>query len=244
MSRFSGVLRQVSDGLDLPQPTKSRILLEMAGDLEDLYQHHLAEGLDEHEAARRADEAFAATDEELKRLSRLHRSSGLTDRVAQQVGSWWERLLLVIWVLAVLGIAGRVATTERFFRIVSPFLWPVVALAVAAFAIGIWKLYELSRRPPTLDRLRSGLSSLPFIAAASVAIALCGLFYHLQWWAFAASDGPEERVFLLAGPWILAVSSLMVVSLLTAVLASLVWFLLARLVARIEHREAEALLAT
>ena len=53
----------------------------------------------------------------------------------------------------------------------------------------------------------------------------------------------RRRPWLLAGIPLLAVSSLMVLSLLTAVLASLVWFLLASLVARIENREAEALLA-
>ena len=51
MRRIAEVLKQVSDGLDLPQPTKSRILLEMAGDLEDLYQHHLSQGFDEAAAA-------------------------------------------------------------------------------------------------------------------------------------------------------------------------------------------------
>ena len=51
MSRFAGVLKRVSDGLDLPQPTRSRILLEMAGDLQDLYEHHLGQGMDEERAA-------------------------------------------------------------------------------------------------------------------------------------------------------------------------------------------------
>jgi hypothetical protein len=102
MSRFAKVLNKVSDALDLPQPTRSRIVLEMAGDLEDLYQHHLAQGLDEEQAARRAEEAFAASEEALKHLSRIHESGGgLADRVVLQAGSWWEKALLLIWLLAV-----------------------------------------------------------------------------------------------------------------------------------------------
>ena len=48
----------------------------------------------------------------------------------------------------------------------------------------------------------------------------------------------------ISGYWTQAVSSLMVLGLLTAVLASLAWFVLASLAARIENRQADALLAT
>ena len=79
MSRFAEVLTRISAGLDLPQATRSRILLEMAGDLEDLYQHHRSQGLDEAQATRRAEEAFVASDEALKHLAHIHEASGGLD---------------------------------------------------------------------------------------------------------------------------------------------------------------------
>ena len=244
MSRFAGVLKRISDGLELPQPTRSRILLEMAGDLEDLYQHHRDRGLDEEQAVRRAEEAFAASDEALKHLARIHEANGgLTDRVARQAGSWWEKVLLVFWLLAVLVVAGAVVTEERFFVIVSPFVWPIAGLALTAFVFSLWKLYQLFLKKP-LDsrRLRSGLSVLLFLAAASLVVAVAGFFYHLRWYAFQTWDGAPEYVFRMFGNWTLAISSMMVIALLTAVFTALVWFLLASLVARAENREAEALL--
>jgi hypothetical protein len=246
MSRFAGVLRQVNDGLDLPQPTRSRILLEMAGDLEDLFQHHLSQGFDEAEAARRAEEAFVASDEALKHLARIHESGGrFTDRVTRQVGSLWEKVLLVVWVLAVIFLASTVATEERFFLIVSPFVWPIAGLAASTFGFTLWKLYELFvRKPPDVRRLRSGLSVLLFIAGASLAVSSCGLFYNMRWLAFRAFEGAPESVFRMAGGWFLATSSMMIIGLLTAILSALVWFLLANLVARAESREAVALLGT
>jgi hypothetical protein len=45
MTRFSDTLRALNERLDLPQPVRSRILLEIAGDLEDLEQHFLDSGL-------------------------------------------------------------------------------------------------------------------------------------------------------------------------------------------------------
>ena len=245
MSRFAAVLKKVSDGLDLPQPTRSRILLEMAGDLEDLYEHHRGQGLDDAEAAKRAEEAFVTSDEALKHLARIHEANGgFTDRVARQAGSWWEKALLVIWLLAVIVVAEAVVTEVHFFVIISPFVWPIVGLAVAAFVFTLWKLYVLFfKKPPDARRLRSGLGALVFLAAASLMLSVCGFFYHLRWYAFQTREQAPETVFMMFGNWTLAISSMMIIGLLTAIFAALAWFLLVNLVTRIENRQAEALLA-
>lgn len=245
MSRFAGVLKKVSDGLDLPQPARSRILLEMAGDLEDLYEHHRGQGLDEDQAAQRAEEAFAVSDEALKHLARIHEANGgFTDRFARQAGTWWEKTLLVIWLLAVILVAGAVVTEVHFFVIISPFVWPIVALAATAFVFTLWRLHGLVlKKPSDPRRLRSGLGVLLFVAAASLMLSTCGFFYHLRWYAFQTWEKAPETVFMMFGNWTLAVSSMMIIGLLTAVFSALAWFLLANLVARLENREADALLA-
>ena len=168
MSRFAEVLRQVSDRLDLPQPTKSRILLEMGSDLEDAYRHYREQGLAEEDAVRRAQDAFAVSDEALKHLARIHHSGGrLADRLLLQIGSLWAKVLLVLWLLAVMLIASRVAATDSFFEVVSPFVWPILVLAAAAVAFSLWKLYELLRPRPDFRRLRLGLGTPLFLAVAA-----------------------------------------------------------------------------
>ena len=218
----------------------------MAGDLEDLYEYHRGQGLAEEEAVRRAEEAFAASDEALKHLARIHeRNGGLAERVSRQVGSWWEKALLVIWLLAVVLVAQAVVTEVNFFVVISPFVWPIVGLAVAALAFALWKLYQLFLKKPTDPRsLRSGLGLLLFVSAASLALAVCGYFYHLRWYAMRTWEGAPEYVFGMWSNWTLAVSSLMIIGLLTAVFTALAWFLLAGLVARAENREAAALIAS
>lgn len=244
MSRFAGVLRRVSDGLDLPQPTKSRILLEMGADLEDAYLHFRSQGLDETKAVGRAEEAFVVSDEALKHLARIHQSGGqLADRLLSQVGSLWAKILLILWVLAVLAIASRVARVERFFEFVSPFIWPILGLALAAFGVSLWKLFELLRRRPDFRRLRLGLGTLLFAAASSLGLAACGFFYHLRWFAYHSYEAAPEAFFAIMGRWTQAVSSMMVLGFLTSILAGLAWFTLSSLVTRIEHRRAAALLA-
>ena len=58
MTRFAPLLKSINDRLDLPQPTKSRIILEIAADLEDLYQFYQNQGMNESEAAQKAEEKF------------------------------------------------------------------------------------------------------------------------------------------------------------------------------------------
>jgi hypothetical protein len=51
MSRFRRVLSHTGERLSLPKATKSLILVEIAADLEDLFQHYLQQGMSEEEAA-------------------------------------------------------------------------------------------------------------------------------------------------------------------------------------------------
>jgi hypothetical protein len=75
MNRFASLLREVNNRLNLPQPTKSRILLEMAGDLEDLYNFYRGQGLDENEAVQKAEEKIDASYEALAELVEIHQTS-------------------------------------------------------------------------------------------------------------------------------------------------------------------------
>ena len=245
MSRFAAVLGQISERLDLPQPVKSRILLEIAGDMEDLYRHHLEQGLEEARAEELAEDSFVVSDDALRHLVRIHESSHrFSDRMAQQAGSWWEKGLLAVWVLGVLTLVAGVASQEDFFVVVSPFLWVLVGLAAVVFVFSLFKLRGLfSKRPPDIGKLRSGLGVLLFLAGLSLVVSVCGFFFHLRWYAFQTWEGGAEAVVRMFTTWTLAVSAMMIVGLLTAILAALMWFLLVNLVARVERREVDALLA-
>ena len=72
MSRFHSVLSQTGERLHLPKATKSLILVEIAADLEDLFQHYLERGLSEEEAAAKAEEKVDMTDEALVELVQIH----------------------------------------------------------------------------------------------------------------------------------------------------------------------------
>ena len=91
-------------------------------------------------------------------------------------------------------------------------------------------------------RLRTGLGIPLFFAGASLGIAGLGFLYHLQRFFRLNANGAPESLFLNLAGWMISISSLMTVGLLTAILAGLVWFVLSRLVSRCEAREIESLL--
>ncbi len=243
MNRFQTTLQRVNDQLRLPRATRSRIVLEMAADLEDLFEHYRAEGLDDAEAERRAEEALAVSDDAIERLLAVHRPGldRLTERLAVHVSGGWERALLAV-LLAFAGlVAGRIFVAGGdFLARASVFVWPVLALAAAAALVGLAKLRRLLfRRGLDARRLRSGLDTLLLLAAGILAVGVDGflieLFLGLRRFAAGLPDAA-------LGQWLIGVSSMMIVTMLTAILAALAWFVLARWIVRIENREAGELL--
>lgn len=245
MNPFSKILQEASDRLQIPEPSKSRILLEMASDLQDSYELYLSQGLDEAEAARKARETFGTSDEALKHLVHIH-SSGLgstADRLSGQVGTWWEKVLLVVLLLFEAFLALRVLSQEEFFRFVSPFVWPIAGLALIAVLLVVWKLRQIFSSSGTdAKHLRTGLGTLVFCAGASLVIAGSGFLFHLQRFFRANAETAPESVFMNFAGWMIGVSSMMTIGLLTAILVALVWFVLSGLVARAERRQIAALL--
>jgi len=245
MSRFAAVLNKARDQLVVPEPSRTRILLEMAADLEDSYQFYLSQGHDEAEAGRRAEEAFGTSNEALKHLVEIHESGlgGITQRISGQVGRIWERTLLLAVLAFELWLTIRVLSQEGFFLFLSPFVWPIAGLALAALSVTVWKLHQVfSRSGSDVRQLRTGLGVLLFCAGASLAVAGCGFFFHIQrFFRLNAQEAPESLYMNFAG-WMMEISSMMIIGLLTAIFAALVWFVLSNLVERAELREIEVLL--
>jgi hypothetical protein len=247
MTRFAKVLQQAEKRLRAPEPSRNRILLEMAADLEDSYQHFLAQGHDEAEAARRAEESFGFSDETLRLLERIHQPGfgSSAQRFFHHLGSIWAKILLVALLVFEVLLATRISADQSFFVHPSPFLWPVALLALAAILFTVWKLTQIfSRTGADVRRLRTGLGVPLFFAGASLLVSFLGFLFHLQRFFRLNAQGAPETLFMNFAGWMVSISSLMVIGLLTAILAGLVWFVLSGLVVHSEAREMESLLQT
>lgn len=245
MKRFARVLSEAHDHLQIPEPSRTRVLLEMASDLEDSYQFHLSQGCDETEATRRAEESFGTSEEALKHLTRIHESGlgGMQNRISNQIGRPWEKVLLVAIVAFEIWATAKIVSHEAFFMFLSPFLWPIAALALAALGVTVWKLYQIFSQPgPDVREIRSGLGALLFFSGASLAVTTCGFLFHIQRFFRLNYEAAPESLFMNFAGWMATISFMMILGLLLAMLTALIWFVLINLATRSERREVEELL--
>ncbi len=244
MNRFVSLLQQTSDRLDLPQPAKSRILLEMASDLEDLYETCREQGLDEQEAEARAREHFAVSEEALTELIHIHRTpfQRWMDSLSLQAQTLWERLTLIAILLFVLFFAGKEMLSAEFFRNASVYIWPVLGVSLTVLLLSVAQVYKIYiKRDHRIPTLRRGLPLLLLLGCGALFIGAWGFFIELHiWMRRIAEDGVPIPVSFVH--WLTAGSATMVVSLMSATITVLIWYALISSVRRIEDAELSVLL--
>ncbi|HLU26299.1 MAG TPA: hypothetical protein VKZ58_11395 [Longimicrobiales bacterium] len=241
VERFAPVLRQLGDALDVPHPARSRILQEIAGDLEGLYELYRARGLSDDEAAERAASALALSPEMLRALVEIHTPAyqRLFGRFSERGRRHGERAFLFVLVGCMVLGGGSVLATQDVLADPSPFLWPVLALGAVAAALALAKAFQLFvKKDHHPDRLRSGLGSLLACAPILVLIGLVGAVADL--YALAGSLGGDvANPTMLAIRWLRTTADLLTAATVLALAVGLVWYGLTARVAAIERAESE-----
>ncbi|HKK26706.1 MAG TPA: hypothetical protein VKB18_01360 [Gemmatimonadota bacterium] len=226
MSAFDHVLQRAEAELGIPEPRRSRILLEMASDLEDLYGTYRERGLGEAEARERAVRLLGASPEVLTELRREHgsRMAGLLDRLAGDRAHRLESALLALAAgLAVAG-GGYGVAASGVVADPSPWVWAVAALAAGGIGLVGARALALYVRPARLgprpvEALRvvvgvaaacltvSALGSLVELSAAAGAAQRAASPPDLLWRRLSAAAGLSALgltvALLLAGGWLL-----------------------------------------
>lgn len=175
MNRFDPVLRRVERELDLPEPTRSRVLGEMAADLEDLYRVYRERGLAEEEAERRALSLLGASPAAVGELRAVHESVAL--RLLRRFSRPGEgRLgpgLVTILTLAVVVTGGATLVGAGLLRSMSPAVGVVAAVGALGAATAVWKAVGLHLHPEALGRpVEREAGPVFFLAGASVVAGL------------------------------------------------------------------------
>ncbi|MFC1484004.1 hypothetical protein ACFL5M_02335 [Candidatus Neomarinimicrobiota bacterium] len=244
MSRFIQLLQRINHDLDVAQPVKSRIILEIHADLNDLYELYCEQGMEEADAQQQAEQRCNVSEQAVEQLKAVH-ASGVRramDRLSEQAQSRVERIGLVT-IMAVLAIlSGRIIFTSGFMAQTSTFIWGALAIAVLAGAIGIAKAYRFYlKRDHRTRTLRNGLSSILFLAGGGFVNGLFGYLYEM-YRAVHRSAADFEGVWLYIIDWLVRGSSAAIVSLWVCILSAALWYLLETKAVRIERAEAESLL--
>jgi len=244
MNRFATLLQTTSDRLDLPQPAKSRILLEMSADLEDLYSAYREQGLDEASAEARSREHFEASEDAIAELVRIHRTpfQRWMDSLSLQAQTLWERLTLVAILIFILLFAGTEMITAEFFRNASIFVWPVIGVSLGVLLLSVAQVYKIYiKKDHRIPGLRRGLPSLLMLGCGALFLGAYGFFIEFYIWMNRIAEHGVPIPVSFAH-WLSAGSATMVVSLVSAIITTLIWYLLVSKVRRIEEAEVSVLI--
>lgn len=178
MTRFADVLRGIDGRLTLPQPAKSRILLEIAGDMDDLYQTFRQQGLSREEARREAVARLDLSDEALEDLATVHTSRlrRFLDGLSEQGRGRTERAALSLLVLFLVVTTGRQIVGSTFFANASSLSWPALILGLGAVVAGARKAWALwLTQDHDVRRLQQGLAPILVLAGLSFSIGFSTL---------------------------------------------------------------------
>jgi hypothetical protein len=238
MSRFNAFLHTTGERLALPKATRSLILVEIASDLEDLFQHYLREGLSEDEAAAKAEEKVDMSDEALAELVRIHSEArGWSDRIVRRMQPLWERVamdLIVLFFVASLVLGAGF----KLFEYHNGFVWPILGIFVLLSIVFIVHMARFSDHMSP-RRLRESLATPLFLGAASLVVGFAGTgieFYRTM----MRMAGDSEHAAPLFARFVLEGTATLAIALLVTIAAGIAWFFLAGRVARFEDASAAA----
>jgi hypothetical protein len=242
MSRYADDLQAIAHRLDLPQPARSRVLLELAADMDDLDQHLRRQGLPDHEVRRRVLERFDLSDDALGELALVHRGPArrLLDRLPARSLRLWERVLLVVMALAALRTGGWFTRSSRVMHDAGAQVWAVLAVALVVFLLAAGKAYQLFiRQDHRVRRLRNGLAPV-----LGLSVGMMALGFVLPWLQVLLRLGrpTDQHPVAMMMDWTLSTTAMLQASLGLGLLGALAWFGLAQAVLRIERHESDVLL--
>lgn len=239
MDRFAPALRRVSRELDLPRRLRTELLLEMAADLEAVFEHHRGRGVAEDEAARRAEEAVLGSPEVIRRLGRLHASPwrSWAEDVGARLSGGLELGLLIVGVVPILALGGG-AAVRVLAADPSPLAWSILLVGFLMTALAATEWIRLLRSHPLR---RPYLPSLLVLAAMATALGLLAPVLGLHRATTGhAGEGPGEAALLAT---VVRDGATFLAGLLVGIGGLLAWFLLVEREARRATREVEALLS-
>lgn len=243
VNHFSSLLASVRTQLKIPEPTRSRILLEIANDLEELYSHHRSAGLSEVRARRRVEEAMELSTAVLAEIVRVHASpyQRFLDHLSSRARTRWERGALVTLGLVVCLIVLSVASAGPVFVQARPFIWPVLACFAGAAILAIQRTYALFLKGTgDAKHAREKLGLLLTLGVAQPAIGLAGAWFGLipvSWTMIESEVLPGHAIF----EWMIGATALMLISIAGAILIAICWLILAGRAAAIEEAAADAM---
>jgi len=244
MKEFLSVLGEIENKLNIPQPARSRVLLEIGMDMEDTFNLYLEKGMSRKTAIQKTKEQFNPSDDIIAELSELHQSlyTRLVDKLSGQFQSKIEKTGMVVLIIFIALFSGKIIISNSFFFNASSLTLPVMGIGFLAIVLSLNKAFNLYiKMDHNISRLRNGLPSILFLGGASLLAGVIGFFIETYHFFGEAAFNIDNFLMLFTG-YLIRISSMMMISLLLTLLVATIWFILINKVLRIEQSESEMLM--
>jgi len=258
MDPFKTLLININNKLELPQPTKSRIILEISADLNDAYRTYQSQGMDEKEAIEAAKQKFDLDKQSLNELIHIHQTSfrRWLDHLSAPAQTWWERVILICLLTFIIISGGITIMKIPFVEQASPFVWIIYILTIIAFAVFTQKMYQIYiKKDHRLSKVKKGIPFLLLISGLSLVSCMWGYYWQLynfkeyghiletkMIYLLVVTDDSFPKVYKDIVDWMIASSSFIMIGMLAAILIALMWYFLMNKISKIEEAEAAILL--
>ncbi|GEM_PF-1635174 len=244
MNRFAEQLRMIDGMLDIPQPSRSRVILEISADMEDLYEHYIGQGLGGEEAVKRTIEEFDISAESIDAIAEVHDSplKRFLDRFSAGTRSALERTALSVTMIPVVILALMLSRSGGMFGYSGIWKWPLLFGVVVAVALGTTKWYRLFvLKDHNIRAVRKRLNAAIYISLGQLATGFIGMYFDLfQTWMKSSSD--KVRTIMYLAHWLQRSSALLSTAMIAAIMSGLIWIVTSGKAASIEQHEAELIL--
>lgn len=254
MRRFKNLLTEINVKLELPQPLKSRIILEIANDIEETFKAYIKKGLNEQDAENRTKDKFTLSESAITELIQIHSTpyKRWLDKLSQRAQSKWEKLLLIIiFGLVLLSLVEMVYLTP-FFKNASYFIYPILTVLLFATILFLMKFYRLYiKKDHSIRNLRNGIDRILYFCGAIFFFGISGYFGELYLSSqtvnylgpfFFLSFLSDSASLRLSAEWLVRNSSMMLTCCGSAMIILLYWLMLINKASKIEQAEALILL--
>ncbi len=254
MKKFNNLLTEINNKLELPQPLKSRVLLEISGDIEELYMTYLKRGLSEEEADSKTRDKFSLSESTLEELVQIHSTpyKRWFDRLSQRAQTKWEQILLALIFVLVLLSFMQVITATPFFSSASKFIYPILLTLLFATVFFVVKFYQLYlKKDHNIKKIRSGLDWMLYFCGAALFFGVAGYFGEMYLSSgkvqflgpyFIISLLTDSEALHLSVEWMMRSSAMLMTCTASVMIILLFWFTLTNKAGKIEEAEASILL--
>jgi hypothetical protein len=258
MKEFKEILLKINEKLNVPQPVKSRILLEISTDMQDLYQHYISKGELSHTAVKMVKDRFDLDEQNLSELVSLHQTpiKKFVDKLNLGEGTSFKLVLIYVLIVSILALGIYSITSTPFFAQSSGYVYPVGAIGILTLFFIFCKFFQLYLiKDHTMKSLWIGMSVIIFGTILTFLTGVIGFFKELSLtlhrvfvplhdlvFEIAPQHGIDDSVYREIVQWSLRISSLMIVTLGMTLALIMLWLLVIRKTKIIEKLEVQNLL--